>query len=93
MTAAAGGYVGGTNGMQTIQALFNDRVPGIHWINSLGAQSECVTDKGGNPVPLKTMFHSRSYPNAFRGMQVEVIINEMTTRDDIRSAVRSVFAN
>jgi hypothetical protein len=93
MTAAAGGYVGGTNGMQTIQALFNDRVPGIHWINGLGAQSECVTDKGGNPVPLKRLFHSRAYPNQFRGMQVEVVINEMTTREDIGSAARSVFAN
>ena len=72
--SVAGGYLGGTNGFSTIQALFNDLVPGVHFLNSTESQNYKVIDKFGNEFPENILFHSETFSEEFRNHQIEVLV-------------------
>lgn len=77
--SVAGGYLGGTNGFSTIQALFNDIVPGVHFLNSIDSQNNNVVDKFGNEFDENVLYHSETFRDEFRNHQIEVLVNKNTS--------------
>ncbi|CAM8630238.1 hypothetical protein MCEMSEM52_00547 [Burkholderiales bacterium] len=89
--SAAGGYVGGTNGFQTIQALFNRDTCGIHFINGFGADKSGIPDKAGNYVRVDTFFHSKAFAKEFLGTQTEFIVDLKTSKRELEDLLVRVF--
>jgi hypothetical protein len=79
----AGGYIGGTNGFSTIQALFNDEVPGLHFINAIESHNNIIIDKFGTKYDEGVMFHSNLYTESFRNNQIEVLVKKTTSQLDL----------
>jgi hypothetical protein len=69
----AGAYVGGTNGFQTIQALFNSSSIGIHLINSDTLNEGKITDNFNNRISVSNLMHKHTFSNQFLGLQQEIL--------------------
>jgi hypothetical protein len=72
----AGAYIGGTNGFQTIQALFNNVSKGIHLININMIKDKMLHDKFGNKIKLDTYLHSKTFKNEFLNKQNEILCKD-----------------
>ena len=72
ITEFAGAYIGGTNGFQTIQALFNKTSIGIHIINISSLSEGNLLDNFGNRINLNTFIHENSFKNEFLKIQKEI---------------------
>lgn len=69
----AGAYIGGTNGFQTIQAMFNLSDKGMHLINITSLKNELIEDNFGNKISMATYFHSKAFRNEFLNKQIEIL--------------------
>jgi hypothetical protein len=81
----AGGYIGGTNGFSTIQALFNDNVNGLHMINALESSAGKLKDKFENEYKEDALFHAKAWRETFRNKQTELLINKYTKENEIEN--------
>lgn len=81
----AGGYIGGTNGFSAIQAIFNDNVCGLHFINALESSTGKIKDKFENEYNENSLFHANSWKEAFRNKQTEILIKKNTKEIEIEN--------
>ena len=84
----AGGYIGGTNGFSTIQALFNDNIKGVHFINSIECTENRITDKFGNKFDPEVLYHSKTWKETFRKKQIEKVIDKETSIEEINNIIQ-----
>ncbi len=89
--SAAGGYIGGTNGFLTIQALFNRDTSGIHLINGFSKDKSGIRDKVGNYVQVDTFFHSKAFAAEFLGTQTEFLVDLETSKQQLEDLLVRVF--
>jgi len=88
---AAGCYIGGTNGFSTIQALYNDRVEGIHLINGLLIEDNKISDRFGNEFNVDLMFHKNTCKQQFLGLQKEILVQKNEVDDELASEITSTL--
>lgn len=87
LPTVAGGYMGGSNGFSTIQALFNDTAPGIYFINAIESERNKVVDKFGNEFDESALYHSIAFKEEFRKTQIEVLVSKNTKRKLINEII------
>ena len=88
---AAGCYIGGTNGFSTIQALYNDRVEGIHLINGNFIQKNKISDKFGLNYKVELFFHKNMFKHEFLGLQKEILVQKNEVDDELAAEIASTL--
>jgi hypothetical protein len=83
IVTSCGGYITGTNGFATIQALFNHRTSGFHVINGDTFDGKYIYSKMGVRGASTVYPHATSYKHEFLGLMKESIIyNSKLTESD-----------
>jgi hypothetical protein len=93
MPKVSGSYIGGTNGFSTIQALFNDKVKGLHLINGGGASGDYLLDKAGNKIKVEIYFHQNSFCKEFLGLQKEVLLDSEEITLNLKKEIDLITKN
>lgn len=91
LTSVAGGYVSGTNGYATIQALFNKHSFGLHLINANTLHDDKIINKFGIAAPKDIFFHENFWSDQFLNIQKEKVINRNMSLEDLRNTVEKLF--
>lgn len=91
IVSAAGGFIGGTNGFCTIQALFNDKPNCVHLINASHAADGMIKDKFGNLIDADRFLHSVAYKNETRGGVKEIYVTRPELDDEVKIILDSQF--
>jgi len=91
IVSAAGGFIGGTNGFCTIQALFNDKSNCVHLINAIHAAGGVIKDKSGTSIKLDRFLHSVTLKNESRGFLKEIYVFSPELDDEVKAMLDNQF--
>ena len=89
LPSMCGSYAGGTNGLSSIQAIFNNKVNGFHFINLLEIKENYVRDKFSNKIPISRMFHRNAYDQSYCDKQIEYPIDQNYSKSMLKELINN----